>query len=244
MPHTRTSAAPRSKHTPTRPTPHATCGFAECTRHHYAKGFCNSHYKQLQQGRPLAPLQKLGGSQPKPVIPRLLKNVLVNGKPYGSASESERTNSCWIWDGSKNSNGYGQMYWNGGMVSTHRVSYEVLVGPVEAESVHHRCRTKDCVNPQHLELATMRENVGEMFARKAYEKTIGLQRSGILEVLQQVEERLLQLSTADSDSPAVCEEVRHLETLRASLRDIPMGTQPATQHAPSSRSRTKSRCRK
>ena len=39
-------------------------------------------------------------------------------------------------------------------------------------TVHHKCANRACCNPEHLELATNRENVAEMFARKAYEARI------------------------------------------------------------------------
>lgn len=37
------------------------CNYGECDRKHYAKGYCNGHYSQLREGRPLAPLRAVRG---------------------------------------------------------------------------------------------------------------------------------------------------------------------------------------
>lgn len=242
MSHTKKTALLPLQKTPTRYAAYRKCAFTGCTLSFYAKGFCNSHYMQLRQGRALAPLQQRGGSQPKPAIPRLISRVRINGKPHEVASKIERKDSCWIWTRSKNSNGYGQLHVNGGMGSAHKASYEAFVGPIGAESVHHRCHTKACVNPLHLELATMRENVGEMFARKAYEKTINLQQTGIREALKQVEHRLSVLSTANSQGHAIDDEIGHLRTMYAALTSIPCIAEPTKPHTRPSRSRKQTRC--
>jgi hypothetical protein len=41
----------------------------------------------------------------------------------------------------------------------HRVVYEEAVGPIpEGLTIDHLCKTKDCVNPEHLEPVEWREN--------------------------------------------------------------------------------------
>lgn len=53
----------------------------------------------------------------------------------------------------------------------HRVAYELLVGPIpEGLVLDHLCRVRHCVNPDHLEPVTKRENerrgkCGELFVR-------------------------------------------------------------------------------
>ena len=50
----------------------------------------------------------------------------------------------------------------------HRVAWEVSTGRRAGSSVvHHKCGTPSCINPEHLELATHAENIGEMFARQS-----------------------------------------------------------------------------
>lgn len=67
---------------------------------------------------------------------------------------------CWEWTGALNSRGYGQVGVLGVSKSTHRVAYELLVGPIpEQLQIDHLCRNKPCCNPQHLEPVTVLENM-------------------------------------------------------------------------------------
>lgn len=75
----------------------------------------------------------------------------------------ERLDSgCWKWTGSIQHGGYG-MIWGGPtqrrLVLAHRASYEVYRGPIPAGlTLDHLCRNRWCVNPDHLEPVTMKEN--------------------------------------------------------------------------------------
>jgi hypothetical protein len=74
----------------------------------------------------------------------------------------DRTESCWLWTGTKGSAGYGQMNvpWARSPVSAHRLAYFVFVGPVaEGIQLDHLCRVRHCVNPDHLEPVTQQENI-------------------------------------------------------------------------------------
>lgn len=74
-------------------------------------------------------------------------------------SKVEKTESCWIWTGSK-PNGYGQFYLEGKNRPAHRVSYELLRGAIPNGLVlDHLCQTPACVNPDHLEPVTHQENI-------------------------------------------------------------------------------------
>lgn len=67
---------------------------------------------------------------------------------------------CWEWGGQRQPTGYGSIYVEGQQLRTHRVSYDLFVGPIP-ENLHidHLCRNTSCFNPQHLEPVTHAENM-------------------------------------------------------------------------------------
>jgi HNH endonuclease len=66
-------------------------------------------------------------------------------------------NGCWIWRGALRNkrDGYGVISLPGKPTRykmAHRVAYELIKGPIpEGFEIHHQCRVRDCVNPDHLE---------------------------------------------------------------------------------------------
>lgn len=72
----------------------------------------------------------------------------------------DKTDTCWLWSASKTHNGYGRFHFDGRMVLAHRFAHELLRGPIPAGlQVDHRCRVRNCVNPDHLEAVTGWENL-------------------------------------------------------------------------------------
>jgi hypothetical protein len=60
---------------------------------------------------------------------------------------------CWRWTGHVQTTGYGQMQIDRRHVVVHRVAWMLFRGPIpDGMDVHHRCGTKRCCNPEHLEL--------------------------------------------------------------------------------------------
>jgi hypothetical protein len=71
-----------------------------------------------------------------------------------------KTPYCWIWTAGIRSTGYGAFYNGYRHTSAHRSAYELLVGPIpEGMVLDHLCKTRICVNPDHLVPVSNRENV-------------------------------------------------------------------------------------
>lgn len=71
-----------------------------------------------------------------------------------------RSGACRVWTGSTTGFGYGHIAIDGRNRMTHRVAYELLVGPIpEGLELDHLCRNRSCWNPSHLEPVTHAENV-------------------------------------------------------------------------------------
>lgn len=82
--------------------------------------------------------------------------------------------SCWIWSGSTASGGYGRIFIrNGLVVRAHRFAYELWRGPIPTGLViDHLCRTRNCVNPLHMETVTHVENTMRGFSPMAENKRL------------------------------------------------------------------------
>ena len=73
---------------------------------------------------------------------------------------------CHIWLGCVTRQGYGQLWFNGKVRYTHRLSYEWNHGEIpEGLMVLHSCDTRCCVNPNHLRVGTVKDNAEDRMAR-------------------------------------------------------------------------------
>lgn len=67
-----------------------------------------------------------------------------------------KTDTCWLWRGSLNNDGYGRYK----MKQVHRISYEELIEKIPAGMIIlHNCDTRNCVNPKHLKVGTKHDNM-------------------------------------------------------------------------------------
>lgn len=117
------------------------------------------------------------GPKPKPLAERIAQNIDKNGPIPINRPD---LGPCWLWNGTIDRNGYGQMGIGSltdasrRTVRAHRISYEVARGPIPGDlCLDHLCRVHRCVNPAHLEPVTNRENLlrGEGFVAIAARKT-------------------------------------------------------------------------
>ena len=74
--------------------------------------------------------------------------------------EFDILSGCWLWISTKDADGYGQFWHESKLVKAHRISYEHWNDKIpKGLVIEHLCRTKNCVNPQHLEAITVRQNI-------------------------------------------------------------------------------------
>ncbi len=86
-------------------------------------------------------------------------------------SRVEKTDTCWIWNGSTDRKGYGRIMVDNKPRLAHRVSYEIRFGTVtDGIFVCHSCDNPSCINPDHLWLGTNRDNAFDMIEKGRWKK--------------------------------------------------------------------------
>lgn len=119
------------------------CSFDKCNRPLHAKSLCLPHYKQNRKGKALSPIRSTN-----PV------------ERFWGKVERLGQDDCWEWTSVKVTGGYGCFTLNGKKNRAHRYAYELAKGPIpEGLIVDHICHNPGCVNPSHLRLATLSQNM-------------------------------------------------------------------------------------
>jgi len=77
---------------------------------------------------------------------------------FWSQVDKRGPNECWLWKSSLNSSGYGYISIGSIVVGAHVWAYEMKYGPLGERQIHHRCNTRNCVNPRHMKAMTRRDH--------------------------------------------------------------------------------------
>ena len=84
-----------------------------------------------------------------------------------SRYEENPASGCWEYNMSRDRYGYGQISINGWRTRAHRIAFELAYGPLpEGMTINHKCAVRHCINPDHLEVMTPRENSLDAVARR------------------------------------------------------------------------------
>ena len=75
-------------------------------------------------------------------------------------SKVEKGETCWTWQATRSDLGYGRFNLGDTTVAAHRIAFYLVRGQFdESKTLDHLCRNTSCVNPEHLEPVTMKENI-------------------------------------------------------------------------------------
>lgn len=104
-------------------------------------------------------------------------------------SKVRKSSTCWIWTGYSKNGRYGSIGVNNRAKQAHVVAYELFTGPIPVGMVvMHTCDNPRCVNPDHLKVGTMKDNMADCVQKGRFRKPARykLTQPGIINKIRQM----------------------------------------------------------
>jgi len=98
--------------------------------------------------------------------PNLLKQYQTHGLTLDQRfwRNVKKTETCWLWIGFRDPNGYGRLNIKGRPELAHRLSWRIHYdGIPKKRFVLHKCNNPSCVNPKHLYIGDQFANMRDMW---------------------------------------------------------------------------------
>lgn len=116
----------------------------------------------------------------------------------------DKSAECWIWTGTKR-DGYGQFKTAFGMANAHRIAWELAYGRIpNGQQCLHRCDVRSCVNPAHLFLGTLHDNMRD---RNTKGRQARGERSGRATITESVASQIKALKPNGKAPWGYCREI-------------------------------------
>jgi hypothetical protein len=95
-----------------------------------------------------------------------MKTFMCAKRRLDKLSVADAETGCINFTGSRDNCGYGRLSYKGRARLSHRVAFEEYVSPIpDGMQVLHKCDNPSCVNPSHLFLGTVDDNMADMKAK-------------------------------------------------------------------------------
>ena len=116
-------------------------------------------------------------------------------------SHIDKSKDCWEWTGNLNQGGYGK-FGSGSKKAASRIAWEYEYGPIPAKlQVCHTCDNRKCVNPEHLFLGSISDNMADKVKKQRQAKGSKIGSSIITEEIA-LEIRKMRISGKDYEEIA------------------------------------------
>lgn len=130
------------------------CSVIDCGRPIYGHGFCSAHYQRWRKH-----------GDPRPDVPIRRVDASLSERFWAKVNKGP---GCWEWLGSKHPSGHGTIRVGAGPKYAHRVSLEMAGQAIpQGCEVDHICMNPSCVRPDHLRVATRKQNEENKPMRRA-----------------------------------------------------------------------------